>query len=48
MPYESAAQRAYMHVHLPDIAKRWDKKYGGGGHLPKHKRKTLLGRHGDK
>jgi hypothetical protein len=29
MPYRSARQRAYMHIHLPKIAKRWDKEYGG-------------------
>lgn len=29
MPYVSARQRAYMHVHHPKIAARWDKKYGG-------------------
>lgn len=34
MPYKSKAQRAYMHIHHPQIAKKWDKKYGakiGGG-----------------
>lgn len=29
MPYRSAKQRAYMHIHHPGIAKKWDKKYGG-------------------
>ena len=29
MPYKSKKQRAYMHIHHPDIAARWDKKYGG-------------------
>ena len=28
MPYRSKKQRAYMHIHHPGIAKRWDKKYG--------------------
>lgn len=28
MPYKSTKQRAYMHIHHPEIAKRWDKKYG--------------------
>lgn len=28
MPYQSDRQRAYMHIHLPKIAARWDKKYG--------------------
>lgn len=29
MPYRSKAQRAYMHIHHPEIAKRWDAEYGG-------------------
>ena len=29
MPYKSKKQRAYMHIHHPEIAKKWDKKYGG-------------------
>jgi len=29
MPYKSAKQRAWMHIHKPEIAKKWDKKYGG-------------------
>ena len=29
MPYKSKKQRKYMHAKLPEIAKRWDKKYGG-------------------
>jgi hypothetical protein len=38
-PYKSAKQRAYMHIHHPEIAKDWDEKYGGkveggGGHSP--------------
>lgn len=28
MPYRSAKQRAYMHIRHPEIAKRWDEKYG--------------------
>jgi hypothetical protein len=28
MPYRSAAQRAWMHIHHPRIAARWDRKYG--------------------
>ena len=37
-PYVSAKQRAYMHTNHPEIAKRWDKKYGGK--IVKKKRKT--------
>jgi hypothetical protein len=29
MPYRSKKHRAYMHIHHPKIAKRWDRKYGG-------------------
>ncbi len=29
MPYRSAKQRRFMHARHPEIAKRWDKKYGG-------------------
>lgn len=25
-----------MHIHHPDIAKRWDKEYPNQGKLPKH------------
>lgn len=36
MPYRSAKQRAFMHINHPDIAKRWDKEYGGAV-VPKKK-----------
>jgi hypothetical protein len=29
MPYKSAKQRRFMHARHPEIAARWDKKYGG-------------------
>jgi hypothetical protein len=29
MPYKSKKQRAWMHINEPEIAKKWDKKYGG-------------------
>jgi hypothetical protein len=29
MPYKSDKQRKFMHAKLPQIAKKWDKKYGG-------------------
>lgn len=38
MPYRSAKQRAFMHTNYPDIAARWDKKYGGKV-VPKKKTK---------
>lgn len=36
MPYVSDAQRRFMHAKHPEIAKRWDKKYGKTGDLPEH------------
>lgn len=35
-PYQSDAQRAYMHIHHPDIAARWDAEYPNQGPLPEH------------
>lgn len=29
MPYKSKKQRAWMHIHEPEITKKWDKKHGG-------------------
>ena len=29
MPYVSEKQRAYLHARHPELAARWDKKYGG-------------------
>ena len=51
MPYRSDAQRRFMHARHPEIAKRWDAEYGGGGNLPEHvpgaahaaKRKAIMG-----
>ena len=31
MPFQSEKQRRYMHANLPDIANRWEAKYGLGG-----------------
>lgn len=28
-PYKSDKQRKFMHAQHPEIAKKWDKKYGG-------------------
>lgn len=39
MPYKSDAQAAFMHIHHPDIAKKWDKNYGESGPLPEHVKK---------
>lgn len=29
MPYRSAKQRRYLHAKEPEVAAKWDKKYGG-------------------
>lgn len=29
VPYRSKRQRAWMHIHEPAIAARWDREYGG-------------------
>lgn len=36
MPFKSQAQRAYMHIHHPEIADRWEKETPKGEALPKH------------
>jgi hypothetical protein len=28
-PYRSEKQRGYLHIHEPELAKKWDKEYGG-------------------
>jgi hypothetical protein len=41
MPYRSEKQRKFMHAKHPDIASRWDAKYGGKVKPGKKKRKSL-------
>jgi hypothetical protein len=36
MPMKSQAQRAFLHIHHPDIADRWEKETPKGKKLPKH------------
>lgn len=43
MPYRSKAERAWMHIHKPAIAARWDAEYGGKI-VPKRKRKPAARR----
>lgn len=44
MPYKSEAQRRYLHAKHPEVAKKWDAKYGKAKGLPwrKKKKKTVL------
>jgi len=39
MPYRSVKQRKFMHARHPDIAARWDRKYGGKVVKKKRKKK---------
>lgn len=36
MPFKSEAQRRFMFVYHPKIAKRWAHEYPNQGHLPMH------------
>jgi hypothetical protein len=36
MPFKSKAQRAYMHIHHPTIADRWEDHTPKGKKLPEH------------
>lgn len=39
MPFKSEAQRKYLFMKHPGIAKRWERKYGIPGNLPERARK---------
>jgi hypothetical protein len=39
MPFKSEAQRRYMWLHHPEIAKRWAEEYRQKSKLPYHKKK---------
>ena len=44
MPYSSDKQRRWMHANKPEIAQKWDKKYGSKpkANKPKPKKKSAL------
>lgn len=44
MPYKSKAQLRFMHAKHPEIARKWDDKYGLSDHLPERKRKKRRAR----
>ncbi|QDP64002.1 MAG: hypothetical protein Unbinned3620contig1001_48 [Prokaryotic dsDNA virus sp.] len=44
MPYKNAKQRIAMHINAPDVAKKWDKKYGGKPILGEDQRKRSVRR----
>ena len=33
MPFQSEKQRRYLHANHPEIAKRWERNYAGGGRI---------------
>lgn len=39
MPYKSERQRRYMHAKHPEVAERWDRKYGSKVKKQKRTRK---------
>jgi len=39
MPFKSEAQRRYLFMHEPKLAKKWAHKYGTPSNLPYHKKK---------
>lgn len=44
MPYKSERQRRFMHARHPDVAARWDDKYGGkigGKRKPKRAKEAM-------
>jgi hypothetical protein len=40
MPFQSNAQRKFLYAKHPDIAKRWEDKYGIPKNLPEHKKQV--------
>ena len=47
MPFKSEAQRRYLWMHEPKVAKEWAHKYGTPKHLPKHVKKKKAKREKD-
>jgi len=44
MPMKSQAQRAYLHIHEPQVAAEFEKKTKKGAKLPKHVKKRKKGK----
>lgn len=40
MPFKSEAQRRYLWMHHPEVARKWAHKYGSGKNLPYRKKKS--------
>ncbi len=41
MPFKSQAQKSYLYIHHPEIAKRWSREFPNQGKLPKHVKKKI-------
>jgi hypothetical protein len=39
VPFQSEAQRRFLYAKHPDVAKKWEDKYGTPKKLPYHKKK---------
>lgn len=44
MPFKSKAQMRYMFSQHPDIAKRWEDKYGVSKNMPNKVKAKVIGR----
>ena len=45
MPWKSKAQAAYMHIHHPEIAKKWDEHTPAGTKFPEHVKGSKYAKH---
>jgi hypothetical protein len=43
MPFKSKAQRAYLYIHHPQIAKQWEKITPKNAKLPEHAKENKNG-----
>jgi hypothetical protein len=41
MPFKSKKQRAWMFINMPELAKKWERKYGGKVRTTKKKNKKV-------
>lgn len=41
MPFKSKKQRSWMFINMPELAKKWERKYGGKVRTTKKKSKKV-------
>lgn len=41
MPFKSKKQRSWMFINMPELAKKWERKYGGKVRTTKKKNKKV-------